>query len=382
MYLIRLPSGREASFETLQELVGAIQRGDVQRDALIFHRRTNQWLPIDRHPHFQDPPPSPSAPEPAPVLEPVAPTPLARPAIPRAAAPVAPTQVAAGATESPAAREVEWRPVSRPMTRRNRTALVIAAIVILGGAGGIAIGWRLRPGEPGADGKSFFYRPAPAPSSILRPDPAAAPPVQRRVATPPARRNDPLAPVAAADLADRRTAAFTGARMQLADELAAVGLPQLFGVRSLATPEGARSGRRIVAAALNVVGQFHRREIMMDQAYRDTAAFQTTRAGWSREERERWDERSALREPYAAADLAESLLADADSLLAILAANPFTVRDDTLHFGDASVAAGYRAQRSRITERSGPPVGDPDRRPTLAHVRRSIDPARLPEGAP
>ena len=160
-------------------------------------------------------------------------------------------------------------------------------------------------------------------------------------------------------------------------------LDNVFGVRSFATPEGAHAGRRIVAAALNVVGQFHRREVMIDQAYRDTAAFQTTRAGWSRAERDAWDARPTLREAYAAADLAESLLADADSLLSILSgAKSYEVRGDTIHFADPAVAASYRAQRSRIAQRSGEPVGDPDRRPTLALVRRSVDPLVLPEGAP
>jgi len=373
MYLIRLPSGREASFETLQELVGAIQRGDVQRDAVIFHHRTNQWLPIERHPHFQDSSLGAAA---DPPPEPVAPTPLAGPAAARLE-----TRAPLPAAAAPPGREPHASPLGQAPPRRSRTALAAAAIIVLGGVSGVAIGWKLRPGEVG-DGKSFFYRPAPAPSSLLRPDPAPLPSAERRAATPPPPRPDPLAPVTATDLADRRSAAFAAARTQLSEEIAAVGLPQVFGLRSLATPEGARAGRRIVAAALNVVGQFHRREIMLDQAYRDTAAFQTTRAGWSAEERRGWDERSALREPYSAADLAESLLADADSLLAILAGNRFTVRGDSLDFGDASVAASYRAQRARIQERSGSPVGDPDRRPTLANVQRSIDPARLPEGAP
>ena len=58
------------------------------------------------------------------------------------------------------------------------------------------------------------------------------------------------------------------------------------------------------------------------------------------------------------------------------------MRGDTIYFTDPAVAAGYRAQRARIAQRSGAPVGDPDRRPTLALVRRSVDPLVLPEGAP
>ena len=99
--------------------------------------------------------------------------------------------------------------------------------------------------------------------------------------------------------------------------------------------------------------------------------------GWSLAERRSWDGLPSLREPYAAADLAESLLSDADSLLAILAAaGSYEVRGDTVHFGNAELAAAFRAQRARIADRSGPPVSDPDLRPTLTQVRRSIAESR------
>ena len=447
MYLIRLASGREAAFGTIQELAQAIQRGDVDRSALIFHRRTGEWLPIDRHPHFfaqaaaaaprpdgpatmapvadADPvvptPLAPPAPEPPKPVSPapaapsplaprsvadtsfVAPTPMAPPIppppptraatlAPRAAPPKPPAPPASSEPPHTDARErgrtaprPDAAPERGPGRKRNLALLLAAAVVVIGGAGGIIIGLRLRPPDAvAAPGAAGGYRPAPAPSSLVRPDPAAAVPVEGPApALPAARRGDPLAPVSSDSLEARHARSFAASQAQLQRELQAVGLDNVFGVRSFATPEGARAGRRIVAAALNVVGQFHRREVMIDQAYRDTAAFQTTRAGWSRAERDAWDARPTLREAYAAADLAESLLADADSLLSILSgADSYEVRGDTIHFADPGVAASYRAQRSRIAERSGAPVGDPDRRPTLALVRRSVDPVVLPEGAP
>ena len=442
MYLIRLASGREAAFATIQELALAIQRGDVDRSALIFHRRTGEWLPIDRHPQFfaqaAAAPPRPGGPATmAPVAEddPVVPTPLAAPTPIAAPTPAAPTPVAdtpvsfvaptpmappiapppppsRAATLAPkpappraapppppepthpeprdrgrtAPRAETGLPDRAPGRKRRLAMLVAAAVILVGGAGGIVIGLKLRPADgagPGPD-SAGGYRPAPPPSSLVRPDPAATVPAERpRPAVPAARRGDPLAPVSAESLEARHARSFAASQAQLESELQAVGLDNVFGVRSFATPEGAHAGRRIVAAALNVVGQFHRREVMIDQAYRDTASFQATRAGWSRAERDAWDARPTLREAYAAADLAESLLADADSLLSILSgAGSYEVRGDTIHFTDPAVAAGYRAQRARIAQRSGAPVGDPDRRPTLALVRRSVDPLVLPEGAP
>ena len=443
MYLIRLASGREAAFATIQELALAIQRGDVDRSALIFHRRTGEWLPIERHPHFfaqaASGPPRPAGPAtlapvadddpvvptplvvptpapPTPVSPPPAPTPAAdtsfvapTPMAPPIAPPPPPTRAATLAprpaplkpapppppAEPPAEARERGRTAPRPEaaapdrapgSKRSLAMLLAAAVIIIGGAGGIVIGLKLRPADGAEAGSDTAggYRPAPAPSSLVRPDPAASVPSEGPApALPAARRGDPLAPVSADSLDARHARTFAASQAQLQSELQAVGLDNVFGVRSFATPDGARAGRRIVAAALNVIGQFHRREVMIDQAYRDTAAFQTTRAGWSRAERDAWDARPTLREAYAAADLAESLLADADSLLSILSgAESYEVRGDTIHFADPAVAASYRAQRSRIAQRSGEPVGDPDRRPTLALVRRSVDPLALPEGAP
>lgn len=416
MYLIRLASGREAAFPTIQELALAIQRGDVDRDALIFHRRTGEWLPIERHPQFfaqaaerttrpdgpatLAPVADPDPVVPTPLIAPtplVTPTPLVAPTpMPPPIAPPPPRTVAATPkpappppeppAETPRRGRIARAPdpaLERAPGRGRRLAMLVAGLVIIGGgAAGVAIGLRLRPDGGAADG-SGGYQPAPPPSSLVRPEPAAEVPSQAGTPLPPARRGDPLAPVSAESLEARHGRSFAASQAQLAAELRAVGLDNLFGVRSFATPEGARAGRRIVAAALNVVGQFHRREVMIDQAYRDTAAFQSSRAGWSRAERDAWDSRPTLREAYAAADLAESLLADADSLLSILAgAGSYEVRGDTIHFGEPAIAASYRAQRARIAQRSGAPVGDPDRRPTLALVRRSVDPLVLPEGAP
>ena len=53
MYRIRLPSGRESEFATIEELALALQRGEVSREALIYHRRSDRWVPVGEHPRFQ-----------------------------------------------------------------------------------------------------------------------------------------------------------------------------------------------------------------------------------------------------------------------------------------------------------------------------------------
>jgi hypothetical protein len=441
VYRIRLPSGREAEFTSIEELALALQRGDVSRDAQIFHRRSNQWVPIGQHPRFQgrdepgepagdeERPPKPTpvedrAPPPEPagpgtrVVEtpPIAPAPIARAPIappadaqrgepPRAEplAPVAPTPFpvrpssppppspdpprAPPATPRPAPADATRVAAREPDERRKGAGWlgrIFRLMLVLAAGAGAFYGWQ-RWGEdlvnrpvsrPG-------FAPAPAPSTLIETPseaPAAGAPAPRPA---PAPRSDPRAPVGVDDLIARHAAAMAASREQLAAEMTTIGFPSVFSAVSFASPLGARSARRRIASALNVIGQFHRRSVLLDQAYGDTASFQVTRAGWSAADRERWNGRPSLREPYASADLAESLLADADSLLAILGHAPdFEIRGDTVSFGDPARAAAYEAQRARLLERIGPPIDDLDRRPTLSLVRRSLDPARPPLPVP
>ncbi|HEX6089340.1 MAG TPA: hypothetical protein VFZ13_04180 [Gemmatimonadales bacterium] len=483
MYRIRLPSGREAEFPTIEELALALRRGDVSREALIYHRRTDQWVPIEQHPRFQGqvepdepeapprptpaesqapprptpaepqtpsrptpvepaapersarsgdstPPTSPQPPrpvepaardaapkdspkqvaaptptEPDPAPRPVAPTPPPPTTPPssriHAAPPVAPTPypvrppparqappppppltprpVAPDATRVAAHGDEEPRGRGRGLLGRLTRLLFFAALLAAGYFAWQRWGDRLLAGRSGT---APGFEAAPPPSTLLREDPADS--TQATPAAPVSRaaRPDPRAPVGVDELIARHAATFAASREQLASEMTTIGFPSVFGPVSFASPLGARAARRRIASALNVIGQFHRRSVLLDQAYGDTASFQASRA-WSAADRQRWNTRPTLREPYASADLAESLLADADSLLAILGNAPqFELREDTVAFGDPVRAAAYDAQRRRFLERIGPPVEDFDRRPTLFLVRRSLDPTRPPAPLP
>ncbi|HET8634266.1 MAG TPA: hypothetical protein VFL88_08975 [Gemmatimonadales bacterium] len=467
MYLIRLASGEERTFATIDDLAAAVQRGEVQHDATIFHRRTRQWLPLEHHPYFafatgeykspsapeppareperppardadptgtgsllqeeerlhgtpsnvtplrpeppakpatpaQPEPPSPSPlrkqgraaeapPPPAQRYEPVAPTPLQAPRpiaaseVESRASRVERHQPSRRATEPPSSERrsaLDSRPSTAPPSRR-RTGLVIAVIVILGSAIGILVGLKLRNASPdlAAEGGATF-RPAPPPSALLDDTAAQQGSVHRNqpAASPAAARVDPTAPATAEQLMQRRHQSYLNVQAQLGRDLAAVDFNGIFGVRALSTPDGARAARRVVASALNVLGQFHRREVMTDRAYEDTASFQATQAGWTRDQIAAWDHRATLKEPYQSADLAESLLADADSLLNILGSSAqWSVEGDSLRFPDSSRAAAYQAQRARLVERAGPPVTDTVARPALAYVRGAVNPELLPK---
>jgi hypothetical protein len=450
VYLIRLPSGEERSYDTIGDLATAIQKGEISRNVEIYHRRSERWLPLDEHPYFgfaagerdtAPPPPMPpmeetppasliaeedrktgaadiaplrpegakSAPPPPaakpPVVEPV--TPVEAGASRQARHPgegrdepreyIAPTPLSVprprerwpepeprhepktAATNRPAPEQLEIR-----APRGRRTGLVIGIIVVLGSAIGILIGLKLKHAESpaGAVAGTPQFQPAPAPSSLLA-DSAPADTAPAASATVQPARVDPTAPATVEQLEARRRGAFLAVQAQLGRDLAAVDFNSILGVLALSTPDGARAARRTVASALNVIGQFHRREVMTDRAYEDTASYQTTRAGWTRDQIARWAARPTLKEPYQSADLAESLLADADSLLGILTAgNQWTVSGDSLHFGNPNLTAAWRAQRARLVQRAGPPVTDTIARPALAYVRGALSTESLPGAGP
>ncbi|HEX5004089.1 MAG TPA: hypothetical protein VFV65_02170 [Gemmatimonadales bacterium] len=53
MYRIRLSSGQEQTYRSIQELTAGVQRGEVTGDAEIYHQRSERWLPIESHPHYK-----------------------------------------------------------------------------------------------------------------------------------------------------------------------------------------------------------------------------------------------------------------------------------------------------------------------------------------
>jgi hypothetical protein len=53
MYRIRLVSGQERLYRSIQELTAGVQRGEVTAGAEIYHQRTERWLSVESHPHYR-----------------------------------------------------------------------------------------------------------------------------------------------------------------------------------------------------------------------------------------------------------------------------------------------------------------------------------------
>ena len=77
MYRIKLTSGEETVYRSIDELSLGIRSGVISPDALIHHQKSNQWLPIALHPDFKQAqsrePPAPTADDGPVILMPGAP---------------------------------------------------------------------------------------------------------------------------------------------------------------------------------------------------------------------------------------------------------------------------------------------------------------------
>jgi hypothetical protein len=53
MYRIRLASGAETTYHSIDEFAAALHGGTVTAEALIYHQRADRWLSVTNHPHYQ-----------------------------------------------------------------------------------------------------------------------------------------------------------------------------------------------------------------------------------------------------------------------------------------------------------------------------------------
>lgn len=430
MYRIRLTSGEEAAYKTVEELAQAVSSGVISANAEVFHKAGNRWLPINTHPDYRalvtgkrPAVARPSAPNPAPVEVPSAPsdtpTPRASPAIqsvPRQ--PVQPVPVPETEVLLPEG-EVEVlnldpnpQPVDQPLIpqeppprpKRHRSPRPFAKAMGMGAllltAGGVAL-YYVVSRNPEA-GKALPERvegmaPAPpvdpgrAPPENATPEhqvPAAAPRLARSdtvavvypapsqplppAASNPARPVEPSAPRVVSRLGTTVTRmpsyfeAYADARAEMDEGLDYVNFRRLFAPSRFASPDSLRAARRMVVAAGNILRVYRGREVMLEQTYRPGEP----------------EGRGSLREPFEVAEASRGLLADVDSLFAILVAQEGEVRyrDNALYFQNGRASRAYSDLRRRITQAIAG-LGDPPEaadRVTMPRLLRAIGTDRPP----
>jgi len=415
MYLVELRPGKEELYRSVDELAAAIRCGDVDVHSRIFHRATSKWISITLHPQFKaiaaakENEPLPPMPrkqwtfltsaaeelESPPAGDAAAATPEADPSLDTSGSGNEPTanetgttlwrrsaafgfaglllilgvQVAfsvprpewprfgVGGTE---AKPNQQQPVAAPAAAPQPAAPPASSVVSLAGTAAWGqVGYPL-PVDAGAGAPSH----APKQSVAIPAAPVVSSPAIESatgVASDEAASADaaPSDAVAANDAQSVETlighynAAYDEARTRLQTVLPAVQLDQLFAPARLASADGVLALRNNIAGAANFLRAYQRRATEIEQAHQDTFAVLSRQLAWSSKQVLRWYDRSSRKESPAAVALGAELLASADSVLALLAANPtgYHVTDASVTFDRSELAAEYGRLRHQLEGR-------------------------------
>jgi hypothetical protein len=374
MYRIRLPSGEQAVFRTVEELTLAVQSGVVGPTAEVYLPDANRWMRMDSHPDFQAARVQPAAEDPvpiSPVTQPVtqppvtlAPIPLAEavpaPAPVPAASPTPPATTSAADTEQPkpAATEQEMPPGPPPlptsvfMTRarklREMLAMRMGMILVIGATILVAI-------YVASHGRHLLATVSPkahegmTPPAISTPAPARAPaPVVsvevvtadsaaaelERAGIPkrdaPRREQETLG---AAPTLDSYESGYAEARDELESALDYIRFDHIFAPVRLRSAEAVRITRRSIAAAGNIVSTYRAREVMLEQTVGATRPPSLSQ-----------------RESYEAGAAVRDMLDDSDSLYALLTSQQgrYTLQEGSITFINATAATIWNRVRGRL----------------------------------
>jgi len=128
--------------------------------------------------------------------------------------------------------------------------------------------------------------------------------------------------------------AYAGAQADLEEAFGLVDVRDFFAPRRLMTPDSIRAARRVVAAAANILADYHRQEVTLEQAYHPAGT----------------DGLTVLRESFDEAEAGRAMLAATDSLFGLLLAQDgrYTLTERGVHFADASTTGRYSDLRTPI----------------------------------
>jgi hypothetical protein len=365
MYRIRLPSGEQSVFRTLDELTLAVQSGVVGPSAEVYLADTNRWMPVESHAAYQaariQPAPQEELPPqnvphttlaPLPLAE--APTPAPAPGSAPAPSPVLGTTGESPAAASPgptATSPSPQLPASVFMTRarklREMLALKLGLFLVIGGSVLLTVylaGTRAHWPATGPEAHEGMTPPAEAPapvqpvptpppeaaSAVLTPDSAAAELAQAGTPKPlPSTRES----LAAAPTIDPYLAGYDDAREELDDGMAYIRFNHVFSPARMRSADSVRATRRAIAAAGNIVRTYRAREVMLEQTVGATRPESTSK-----------------RESFEAGMAVRDLLDDADSLYALLSSQygRYSLSPDSILFANATAATVWNRVRGRL----------------------------------
>lgn len=360
MFRVRLASGKETVFETVDELALGIQGGAIPATAEIFHSKTQKWLPISVHPVFEQ----------AAVLIPKsASTPPLVESDPMPLEPVQPTEGFGGGTV-PIYHMISKSGVE--LAERRRPSW-IAPTAGMGGGLVIAVGfaWLFVAGSLGG-----------APSIPLASTRQLSVPFGVAPFATQGSRTWDRAP---AHLASRMEQTTDSAGQRLANDAGELGLSNLLSAGSMRTPEAVQASHRALLLFRPMLNQYRAVQRALTLAYQDSASVLTSSGAWTRADQEEWRVRNNPVEPARDAARGDSLVGALERLYGLLQEQQGSVQvtSEWARFTIPEAGAEYDALRTRIQRLTTTDTpGDHRLSPTLVLLLAIAGDATLPRRSP
>lgn len=354
MYRIRLTSGEEAVFRTVDELAMGIHSGVIEREALIYHKKSDKWLPIHLHPDYK----AALAHRPAMAAE-LAFGPSGEHAAPaRSPEEAPPVEVvepgfAERAADFVANRvlQMESRSGRELMLRRKQ-----ASPLLFAGGGVVALviflALILSPREspaPEATRQVDTTPPHPQPIAL---SPVGTPFEMRdtlNVATPAATPELPAVPTPE-ELAEHRTQGRLKLEQTFGSDLTKAGFNHLFTATRMGSDDSVRLTRRGLPGVRALLSQYREDMTDLEKTYQDSADQLIGAARWPLGGLTIWKSKAHPLETKEDAATADSLLGATEKLYALLLEEEgqYDNSEASISFNDADANGDYDRLRGVI----------------------------------
>lgn len=350
MFRIRLASGKEAVFRSVDELAEGIHSGIVPSTAEIFHGKTQQWLPIAVHPLYEQ-------------------------AFGRASTLVAeaePDELPAAKVKSAQEGAVQiYQMISKSaleLAERRRphwiapTASVLGGLLVL-----IALTWVV---APAGNALHDLSRPLTARemNGVTNSSPFSTQSLR-------AWDNAP------SNLALRLARTADSTVHQLSTRAQLLGLGSVLDPARLGSPEMVLRTRNALFTFEALLASHRRAELDLISAYVDSAAMFTRTGAWSRTDLEEWRSRVIQAESPADAARSDSLLVTLDRLYGLLLDQEGAYQVTTSGARFTSLAAGDQYDDIRLALRrlsAARGSAEDNSGPTLASLLALVGDGDLP----
>ena len=338
MFRIRLVSGEDTVFRSVEELALGIQSGVVSSDAQIFHSVSQTWLPITTYPEYTQ-----ARQRAADLAEVTDTEPLPLPAL---IEPAGGSTVPIYQMMSRSARELAERRRPRWVVPAAASVVILSFLAVL-----LLI---LQPEPPGSDEAIRIASSAPRPASA----PSHLAPILSEESMR-AARNAPY------NLAGRLARAVDSTKRSLEDGSTGLGLSQLLHPDRLRSEGGLSAGRETIATFDSIVQGYRDRRHLLDSIYRDSARTFQRQGDWSRADFQEWRLRAPHVESPAEAARLDSLTTALDRLYTLLLEQQgaVTVTPIAVRFDDRRAGLAYDALRAIILRQASAAVVEGEQLP-------------------